>query len=217
MLFTEFLTLVPYIKKVVLNAEESHMKMMPKERLPFLNIDKTKLFNYKEAGVLLLVYKKNNQAHLVFIERTNYGGVHSAQIAFPGGKKEDIDNNLLDTALRETFEEIGVSIKSIVTIKEMSKVYIPPSNFLVSPYLAFSNTPINFILQKDEVQSIIEISLDEILNDKNKHYSIMNTSYANNIEVPVFQFNKFKIWGATAMMLSQFKDILTESIKAKEF
>ena len=147
---------------------------------------------------------------LVLILRKTYKGVHSAQIGFPGGKYENVDNSLNDTALRETEEEIGVLRNTVSVLKKLTEVYIPPSNFFVQPYLGITKNTPNFILQKEEVEMLIEVPLIHFMDDTVKISQNLTTSYSKNIEVPAFLLNNHLVWGATAMMLSEVREILKE-------
>lgn len=206
--FQDFLKLVPKFSAVSLPAKEAHFKMAPPERIQFLeNLDQES-FNPKNAAVLMLVYPKGDKAHLAFIVRNAYDGTHSSQIAFPGGKYELSDINFEATAIRETHEEIGVHPDKIKIIKAFTHLYIPPSNFMVYPYLGFCSAEIEFILDPKEVAGIIEISLLEIVNDDLIVNTNIQTSYAEKIFTPAFLINDHLVWGATAMMLSELKEVL---------
>ena len=149
--FEDFLKYTPKIQNVELPATHAHAKMAPSNRLDLIKaIDFSKV-TPKQAAVLMLFYPKASQTHLALILRTSYNGVHSSQIAFPGGKVEDFDVDLRETALRETHEEIGVNPNHVNVIRAFTEVYIPPSNFMVYPYLGYSESELEFILQEDEV------------------------------------------------------------------
>lgn len=211
--FSDFLKYVPKIKQEKLLAEEAHFKMVPFDRV--LKFEKINT-NYnipRKAAVMMLIYPKNNKAHLALIVRNTYPGVHSAQIGFPGGKVEIEDKSLTHTALRETQEEIGIHPDNIEVIKPFTEVFIPPSNFIVAPFLGISYSELEFIEQVEEVAGIIEFPLLDFLNDNTIVNKIMDTSYGNNIEVPTFKINEHYVWGATAMMLSELKEVLKSSFK----
>lgn len=166
----------------------------------------------KRAAVMMLFYPKQDETHLVLIVRNSYPGVHSSQIAFPGGKVELFDKNLQETALRETEEEIGVKKHQIEVIRAFTEVYIPPSNFLVSPFLGICDASLEFSLQEDEVAGIIEFPLKDFLNDEIIVTRRLKTSYSVAIDVPAFLVKEHIVWGATAMMLSELKDTIKKVI-----
>ncbi len=151
-----------------------------------------------------------NLTHLLLILRKTYKGVHSNQIALPGGKVETSDVDLLATALRETHEEVGVRPEHISVIRSLSEVYIPPSNFEVYPYVGLYKEPLPFILQESEVASLLEVSLIDFLDDANIFEQNLSTSYAENIDIPAFKLNGYTVWGATAMMLNEIKEMLKQ-------
>lgn len=162
----------------------------------------------KLSAVLILLYPKDNTICTVMIKRPIYDGVHSGQIAFPGGKKEENDLDLVQTALRETEEEIGVNHNSINIIGKLTRLYIPPSNFDVQPVVAYTDNIPEFVLEKNEVDSILEINIEDFLNSKNiMHKKVLSR---NNLRLRVICYfiqNKI-IWGASAMILSEFIEVL---------
>lgn len=207
--YDEFLKSISKIENIPLPAEASQVKMVPSFRQELIKSQKKEIKNAKEAGVLALFYPDNNlKTRLVLILRKTYKGVHSAQVGFPGGKLEDEDTSLKDAAVRETYEEIGVPINHIEVVKQLSKVYIPPSNFNVQPFIGITkNTPV-FIKEEKEVEAIIEVDLKDFLDDNQVVVKQVKTSYSVEVEVPAFKLNGYIVWGATAMMLSEIKDIL---------
>ncbi len=211
--FDDFLKLTSKVKNITLPAESSHFKMVPPFRRALLNKQKEAIKKAKRAGVLALFYPDiNKQTKFVLILRKTYKGVHSAQVAFPGGKLEKQDISLEAAAVRETFEEVGVPINTIEITQKLSQVYIPPSNFYVQPFLGITkHTPI-FIKQDDEVDAIIEVGLQHLLDDNVLITKKVSTSYSAEIEVPAFKLNGHVVWGATAMMLSEIKDLLKPSM-----
>lgn len=208
MKFDAFFKVLPTIEDLELPSVSAHIKMAPLERINTLEVGFENAHQARKAAVMMLFYPKKGITHLVLIIRNTYPGVHSSQIAFPGGKVESDDPDLKATALRETFEEIGVHADAIQVIREFTSVYIPPSNFLVAPFLGITHAEPRFMLQEDEVAGIIEVPLTLLLDDGIVLTKKMTTSYANLIDVPVFQFGDHAVWGATAMMLSELKETL---------
>ena len=207
MIFQEFKEKIKFLKSSELQGLSAQFKLAPAVRLQFDN-EKIKANNPRKAAVLALFYpNKNNETCFLLTQRASYKGIHSAQISFPGGKIDKADVNLEQTALRETFEEVGVLTSAVKIIREITDVYIPPSNFLATPFLGFVETQPTFVLNY-EVEKTIEVLVQDLLDENSITNIKMNTSYMNNISVPCFVFNKNIVWGATAMMLSEIKELL---------
>jgi len=206
--FQDFLTRILLIETQTLPAEAAHLIMMPPERKDIMKDLDMKLANPRKAAVMMLFYPKDGEAHLVLIVRNSYPGVHSSQIAFPGGKVELYDSSLSDTALRETQEEIGISREKIAIVRAFTQVYIPPSNFMVYPFLGYSNEPLTFLPDPAEVADIIELPLHQFMDDSILVLKKMSTSYSLSVDVPAFKIADHYVWGATAMMLSELKETL---------
>lgn len=212
MQFSHFLEILPKILQVALPGEAAHAKMSPPERLEKVKDIDFSVLNPKRAAVLMLVYPHQEQAMLTLIERNSYKGVHSSQIAFPGGKIEAFDASPLHTALRETEEEIGVSPDQVTVVSAFSEVYIPPSNFKVSPFLGYLPEKPLFVPDPREVAAMVEMPLSVLLDDQFTELRRMATSYSQSIDVPVFNVGKHAVWGATAMMLSELKEVLKAAL-----
>ena len=207
MIFQDFKKKIASFKTIELGGLQAQFKLAPQLRLRY-DENKIKANNPRKAAVLALFYPNDkNETCFLLTERATYKGTHSAQVSFPGGKIENTDLSLEETALRETFEEVGVKQSSIKIIRELTDVYIPPSNFLATPFLGFIDKKPDFILNL-EVENIIEVLVNDLLNDINITTVTMNTSYMKNIEVPCFKLNDYIVWGATAMMLSEIKELL---------
>ncbi len=217
MLFNDFLKHLPKIEKETLLSTDAHAKMAPLERISYLKEENYIDKNPRKAAVLMLFYPKDSITHLALIVRNSYPGVHSSQIGFPGGKVEDSDIDLMETALRETHEEVGIHPEKIQIVKPFSEIYIPPSNFLVAPFMGISNEELTFIPDLDEVKRVLEFSIADFLDDKSVTKVKMSTSYATDIEVPAFMVDKYIVWGATAMMMSELKETIKSAIVKSDF
>ena len=158
------------------------------------------------AGVMAVFYPNTKgETTLVLILRKTYKGVHSNQVGFPGGKAETFDESIKHTALRETEEEVGLPQSEINVVKKLTKLYIPPSNFWVQPFIGYvEQTPV-FTKEDAEVEAILEVPLEEFLADKSVIKQRIDTSYGTMLDVPAFYLSEHVVWGATAMMLSEVK------------
>lgn len=204
--FTNFTEKIDTYKIAKLGGKTSQFKLVPELRTKFSE-KKIKESNPRKAAVLALFYPDiNNKTRFVLTKRASYKGAHSAQVSFPGGKLES-NETLIQTAKRETFEEIGASSSEVKIITQLTETYIPPSNFLVTPFLGFASRKPNF-KPNYEVANIIEVLVGDLLDNKNITHVAMETSYMKKIDVPCFQLNGHIVWGATAMMLSEIKDLL---------
>ena len=205
--FNSFLTHISGLTNVPLGGMDSQFKMAPAIRK---NFDLKSIIkpNAKSAATLALFYpNKKNETCFLLTQRAIYDGTHSAQISFPGGKTEKNDLNLEFTALRETFEETAVEMNDISIYRELTKTYIPPSNFWVTPFMGTIEYRPKFTAN-NEVSAFIEVRLKDILDDSSIIIKNMSTSYMKNVDVPCFKLNDYIVWGATAMILSEIKDLL---------
>ena len=209
MKFSYFKNQIHQIKSAPLGGLESQFKLVPELRIK-ISEEKIKKSNPRKAAVMALFYPdENNKATFLLTQRASYKGTHSAQISFPGGKYDKVDNSLQQTALRELEEEVGVAQNSVEIIRQLSDTYIPPSNFMVTPFIGFlDEKPI--LTPNEEVAKLIEIEAKALLNDENVSSVVLETSYMKEIEVPCFKFYNHIVWGATAMMLSEIKDLMKE-------
>ncbi len=163
-----------------------------------------------KAAVLALFYQKNNEPHLVLIERvsTNKNDRHGGQMSFPGGKQDPDDKDIAFTALRETEEEVGIPIQKIELIGELTDLYIPVSNFLVQPFVGYLNEAPNFKAQETEVKNIIEVPYSLLQNSETRQKIDLKLSTNMTLRgVPYFNVFGKVVWGATAMMLSELLEL----------
>ena len=161
----------------------------------------------KKSAVLILLYQTCDKVYFPVIQKTMYEGVHSGQISFPGGQYEFEDKTLNITAVREAEEEIGVNSKDVEVLGKLTDLFIPVSNFIVTPYVGVIYKKPIFNVNPSEVDKIFEVEISELISPK-----ILNEKIQINgseIIAPYYIFNKVKIWGATAMVLSEFSDLLT--------
>ncbi len=212
--FCHFIMSLTSELKQPLPGKAAQFKMAPYERiiqtaiknftLPFGG----KASKPKPSAVLILFYLKKNKIYFTLILRNSYKGVHSAQVSFPGGKKE-LKETLKETALRETEEEIGVKRELITIIGELSQLYIPPSGFLVQPFVGYIKEYPSFAPNPTEVNALIEVPLKLIMD-----YTIVEKkrikigSSKIKINYPFYNLLGHTVWGATAMMLSELKEVL---------
>ncbi|MDB2350047.1 CoA pyrophosphatase [Flavobacteriaceae bacterium] len=216
--FKDLKRIIPKLKLSNLNSKTSQIKLAPSFRKEFIKLNSNKLLNSKKAAVIAALYEDDNEVRLILILRNTYNGVHSNQIGFPGGRVEDYDKTLFDTAIRETYEEIGVRVQKNELIRELHEIYIPPSNFNVYPFLVILNHPPSFVKDDKEVKEVITIDLESLLNCKITQTQIPipaklnELNIQNDVEVPAFKLAGYNVWGATAMMLSEIRDLINDVI-----
>ncbi len=199
--------LLTKIKQATLEGEAAHKIYSPPYR-PLYTYDEILGKNPKFAAVNILLYLKDNDWYVPLIVRSeNERDRHSGQISLPGGKKEDDDPNYAATAKRETSEEVGIDEYYIRVIRELSPIYIPPSNFYVKAFVSYTKKNPTFFLQESEAVELIEFPVTALLAlDEKPEMRILPTS--RGVRVPVIDFNGYIIWGATSMILSEFSQLL---------
>ena len=202
----EFDQLILHLKKRIntnLPGRDSHnkMKVNYREKIKFpFTINKT-----KPAAVLLLLYPNDNQIFFYLTKRTENLKYHKGQISLPGGSKER-GETLLETALRETEEEIGVNKNQISILGNITPLFIPVTGFMMTPFIGFISKKPLIKLDSMEVADIFSVNiLDLINNDKLITYRQIK---GKNLNIPYFSLNNHQVWGATSMVLSEFKDII---------
>lgn len=163
--------------------------------------------NPREGGVLALLYPKESDLHMCFMERSRDGGVHSGQVSFPGGKREVYDPDLSATALREAEEELGIPAHQVELLGQFSQLYIPASNFMVSPFVGSLGFRPDFDLDEREVANLIEVPLQRLLEEEIQEIEI-KIREDFSVEAPAWLIDDQIIWGATAMMLNELLVII---------
>lgn len=205
-MFTNFINKLTIALAEPLPGEEAHLLMMPAYRKDLIQ---DKKLNAKQSAVLIILYPESeNTINTILIQRPIYEGVHSGQIAFPGGRFEEEDLSLERTALREANEEIGVQTDYLKVLSSLTPIYISPSNFMVTPYIAYANGLNDLVPNQMEVEKILAINVAEIKDEKNVRVKKVMHSSGLRIETPCYEINGYTIWGATAMMLSELNAVL---------
>jgi 8-oxo-dGTP pyrophosphatase MutT (NUDIX family) len=192
-----------------LPGEERQFKMAPLKRQRSPDISKDIL--PRKSAVLILLYPENDLIKTVLIVRPVYEGVHSGQIAFPGGRHDEEDGDLSNTALREAFEEIGVIRNDITILGQLTEVYITPSNFMMTPFIGYMRSVPVFIPNEREVSRLITIELEKLNDLSIRGIKTITHSNGLKIKTPYYDVEGLTVWGATAMVISELNAIVEES------
>jgi 8-oxo-dGTP pyrophosphatase MutT (NUDIX family) len=201
-----------------LPGESAHVRLSPMSR-QLSSIAKAESTSFRESAVAVVLFEPAGQTHpesagqlkCILIQRPTYIGNHSGQVSFPGGKRDPEDENLEITAIRECKEEIGVDLRKAALLGRLTPVFIPVSGFHVEPYLFFlQGTPV-FVRDEREVEAILTISLRELLLEES--IQAMDIAVSEDIilkDVPYFNLSGKQIWGATALVLNELKEVLLQ-------
>ena len=208
--FQRFITQLKIANTNDLPGEESHKKMRviydQSIELPFSQNNST------PAAVLILLYLADNEIYFFLTKRTNVLEHHKGQISLPGGTQEG-NEKLIDTALRETQEEIGINRTSISIIGTITPLFVPVTGFMIYPFIGYSINKLDPKPDPVEVETIFSVNIFDLLNKDNRTAEQRNIR-GYNVKVPYFKLNDYQVWGATAMILSEFKDLI-KSINEK--
>jgi 8-oxo-dGTP pyrophosphatase MutT (NUDIX family) len=190
---------------------DSHLKMAPANRISgYLNEQKL-ILNARKSAVMILFFHDNNILKMIVIRRSVYVGIHSGQIAFPGGRYEEEDGDVRVTALREIEEEIGIPEKKIEIIGRLSDIYVPPSNFLISVFVGYLSEKPEYKIDEREVDEVIEIPFSDFFKpDVVKQKDFYVNSIKASSDAPYYDVTNAEIWGASAMVISELLDILRQ-------
>jgi 8-oxo-dGTP pyrophosphatase MutT (NUDIX family) len=207
--------LIDFLKKrlmIELPGFESHKKMFPTQKgIPFRTVKATK--DAKKSAVLLLIAieDRTNRISILFTLRSNKLKKHSGQISFPGGKCDE-NESFEETALRETYEEVGIPKKNIEVLGELSEIFVPPSNNIIKPIVGTCSGIPKLIINPDEVEEAFFIELGDLLLPEKIKVKESNFANFGKADVPYFDIHQeVPLWGATAIILSEFLDLINES------
>ncbi|MCX6295405.1 MAG: CoA pyrophosphatase [Bacteroidetes bacterium] len=193
-----------------LPGKEAQFSMAPFARRRSNSIPKEN-YDPRLSAVLILLFPEGDSIHTILIQRPEYDGVHSGQIAFPGGRFEESDLELKQTALREAFEEVGVLCEKINVIGNLSDIYIKASNFLVKPFVGVVSEKPNFIIDTYEVQKIISVDVFSLNDKKRIGEKSIKHSDGYKIKTPYYEVEGLTVWGATAMIISELNVVVEQS------
>ncbi len=208
-----FLKLIDDIKKSLLNPLPGlsvQLSLLSKERYQeyekrHISYD---LNTVRQSSVMVMLYEKEGEVYFPLIQRPEYDGTHSGQIALPGGKKDPEDTDVIETALRETFEEIGIEREKIEVLGLLSPVFIPPSGFLVNVVIGYCKDKPTFVPSPYEVAALIEFPL-RVLSEP---YAIEERKVVSSInwqmKAPGYVYDGRFVWGATAMILTELRELV---------
>lgn len=210
MYYDNFITDLKELVKHQLPGESAHHDLLPLNRMPTSQALK-KTENYRLSAVAVLLYKQDREIHSILIQRPPYEGMHSAQISFPGGKMDPEDSDLEYTARRECFEEINIPTDKGILLGNLSPVHIPISKFLVQPYLFYVDELPPLLGNEREVEEIITFNTSNLLHpDVLKRSDIHIGNGLIRKDIPYFDIDGRIVWGATAMILSELRALLSK-------
>ncbi|MGZ3931919.1 MAG: NUDIX hydrolase [Bacteroidia bacterium] len=166
---------------------------------------------YRQSAVLILICQHPQGYFIPLTERHVYKGAHSGQISLPGGKFEPADETLANTALRECAEEIGLR-HGIELLGELTAVHIPVSGFMVQPFVGFLSAPKpEYLINEKEVSQLIELNLSDLIKPELVKQTTVEPVPGYKLKTPYFDVQGKVLWGATAMILNEFKAVLIRS------
>ena len=206
----ELISILKHSDKNLIKGTESHFKLAP-----LINGEHFRTFNPSpdayNSSVLLILREFEKKIQILFTLRSSNMKIHSGQISFPGGRVENSES-YSEAALRETNEEIGILPEQIEIIKQLSPLYVPPSNTIIHPFVGILIQDSKFTLNPDEVEDAFWIDLEYFINTNNMVTEQWKFD-GKIVDVPLWKIHpKQVLWGATAMILSEFIDIIKDNI-----
>jgi 8-oxo-dGTP pyrophosphatase MutT (NUDIX family) len=162
------------------------------------------------GGVLIALYPDNGIIRTVLMKRPDYIGTHSGQVSFPGGKKEPNDPDITATALREAQEEVAISPQDVKVLGQLTELYIPASNFLVHPVIGLLDHVPHLIPDAHEVERILLPNLHHFFRNDIVGEKFIPIRENLTVKAPFYDVEGHTVWGATAMILSEFIQVLSD-------
>ena len=196
-------TLLIETLKRELPGERAHRLMLPHGWELHPSADNNSVI---QSSVLMLLFPYNEKIHTCLIRRPSSMRNHGGQIAFPGGRKEPLDKDLIETALRESFEEIGTDSRQIEIIGVLTPLYVNVSNFTINPFIGWSEIVPEFKIDSREVDEIFIIPIEKFAHHTANQLREV-TTINGTFEVPGFYIDQLFVWGATAMIISEFNEV----------
>jgi 8-oxo-dGTP pyrophosphatase MutT (NUDIX family) len=199
--------LIANYNSVELPGLSAQLEMIPPHRIELLKNE----IDYIDASVAILLFKKSEDYYFPLIMRTSHNGAdrHRGQISLPGGKFEISDGTFEFCAQRELKEELGLYEEDIFCVGHLTPLLIPISNFKVHPFIFVIENKFDYSPQSEEVEYVIEVKIDDLTETKNSKTGEIELYSLHKLnEIPYFDLNNNKIWGATAMILNEFKNVL---------
>ncbi len=204
--FNDFINTLDTQLRQPLPGPEAHLKMASATRLRLKVQPNEKT---RRSAVLILFYPYRDQILVPLILRPKYDGVHAGQMAFPGGRYEKTDENLIRTALREAQEEIGIKASDVQVLGKLTELFIPPSNFYVLPVVGKLTYKPDFYPDPREVEAVLEVNLEELMDENIVGFTELDVR-GITIEAPFYDIQGHKVWGATAMMISELLTVIRQ-------
>lgn len=190
--------------KKTLPGEKAH-QIMEALSAKYLTLKPT--HKTRKSAVLMLLYPVDNEIYFPLILRNSYDGFHSNEVGFPGGRFDVSDENLIQTALREAQEEIGINPDEVKILGTLTEIYIGPSDFYVLPVVGYLPYRPNFKPDSREVQKIFELKLNYFSDPNIIGCSEISIS-GDLVTTPYYEINDYKVWGATAKIITEILAIL---------
>lgn len=192
----------------LLPGNKAHLQMMaePIGQRVRLKYDRPPM----SGAVMIVLYPDEGKFYFPLMQRPPYQGIHGGQVSLPGGKREDSDSDLIETAIRETYEEMGVKISDHNVLGSLTDLNVTASNFIVKPVVSILDYKPDFIADPREVEHIFHAEIQHLLHPKTLRETELKVAQEIRLKAPFFDIEDKVVWGATAMILSEFVEILKE-------